>query len=77
MFRKYIFTALFLLTALFMQAQNAMVSDPLSIRNDYGYELIGRLRDRILLFRDRYDEFEVQAFDNQLHLSWSRGTTFR
>lgn len=72
MLRKYIFTALLLLTALFVQAQNAIVSDPLSIRNDYGYELIGRLRDRILLFRDRYDEFEVQAFDNQLRLSWSR-----
>ncbi len=27
-----------------------VVSDGISIRNDYGYELIGRLRDRILLF---------------------------
>ncbi len=42
------------------------------MRNDYGYEIIGRLRDRILLFRDKYDEFEVQAFDNQLQPSWSR-----
>jgi hypothetical protein len=48
------------------------VSDPISIRNDYGYELIGRLRDRILLFRDKFDEFEVQAFDNQMHASWNK-----
>lgn len=49
-----------------------MVSEGISIRNDYGYELIGRLRDRILLFRDKYDDFEVQAFDSQMQLSWSR-----
>ncbi|MBL7828273.1 MAG: hypothetical protein JNJ57_16700 [Saprospiraceae bacterium] len=55
-----------------LNGQTALISDPLSIRNDYGYELIGRLRDRILLFRDRFDEFQVQAFDNQMHLSWSR-----
>jgi hypothetical protein len=54
------------------QGQNLVVSEGISLRNDYGYELIGRLRDRILLFRDKYDEFEVQAFDNQLRLSWSR-----
>lgn len=52
--------------------QSISVSEPLVIRNDYGYELIGRLRDRVLLFRDKYDEFEVQAFDAQMRLSWSR-----
>ncbi|MBL7803492.1 MAG: hypothetical protein JNL02_07140 [Saprospiraceae bacterium] len=52
--------------------QNYMVSDALVIRNDYGYEIIGRVKDRILLFRDKYDEFEVQAYDNQMKLSWSR-----
>ena len=49
-----------------------LVSDGISIRNDYGYELIGRLRDRILLFRDKYEDFEVQAFDGQMHFAWSR-----
>jgi hypothetical protein len=53
-------------------AQSILVSEALAIRTDYGYELVGRLRDRILLFRDKYDEFEVQAFDNQMQLSWSR-----
>lgn len=54
-------------------AQSIYVSEGFSIRNDYGYELIGRLNDRILLFRDKFDDFEVQAFDNQMRLSWSRG----
>lgn len=53
--------------------QSVHISESISIRNDYGYELIGRLRDRILLFRDKFDDFEVQAFDNQMRHSWTRG----
>ena len=56
-----------------VSAQTMFVSEGIPIRNDYGYELIGRLRDRILLFRDKFDDFEVQAYDNQMHLSWTRG----
>jgi len=51
---------------------NYLVSEAITLRNDFGYELIGRLKDRILLFRDKYDEFEVQAFDNSMRLSWNR-----
>lgn len=64
--------AFFCLLVSDLQAQSALVSDPLFIRSDYGYELIGRLRDRVLVFRDRFDNFTVQAFDNQMHLSWSK-----
>jgi hypothetical protein len=55
-----------------LHGQSAIVSDPIFIRTDYGYELIGRLRDRVLVFRDRYDDFVVQAFDGQMRLSWSK-----
>lgn len=55
-----------------LPSQSALVSDPVFIRSDYGYELIGRLRDRILLFRDRYDDFVVHGFDNQMRLSWTK-----
>jgi hypothetical protein len=53
-------------------AQSMVISEPLSIRNDFGYELIGRLRDRFLVFRDQVDEFEIQAYDSQLRLSWNK-----
>jgi hypothetical protein len=52
--------------------QSMLVSDPLSIRNDYGYEIVGRLRDRVLLFRDKYNDFEVQAYDAQMRLAWTK-----
>jgi len=55
-----------------LHSQSAIISDPLFIRSDYGYDIIGRLRDRVLVFRDRYDDFVVQAFDNQMRLSWSK-----
>jgi hypothetical protein len=56
-----------------LQAQpDVLMSEELPLRNDYGYEIIGRLKDRILLYRDRYDNFEVQAFDNQMRATWSR-----
>ncbi len=64
--------AFFSLSPAAVAQQSLVVSEPLVIRNDYGYELIGRVRDRILLFRDKYDEFEVQAYDSQMQLSWSR-----
>ncbi|MBK9339141.1 MAG: hypothetical protein IPM98_22445 [Lewinellaceae bacterium] len=70
------FFALFLIlsagTPVFAQGGRVLMSEPIALRNDYGYELIGRMKDRILLFRDKYDEFEVQAFDNSMRMSWSR-----
>ena len=54
------------------QDKNVLISEPVSIRNDFGYEIIGRLKDRILLFRDRSDDYEVQAYDVNMRLSWSR-----
>jgi hypothetical protein len=53
-------------------SQNITVSEPLTIRSDYGYELIGRMRDKILLFRDKFDDFEVQAYDNRLQFAWNK-----
>lgn len=70
-FSRFILFAALMLPG-FMPAQQVVVSDPVSIRNDYGYEIIGQLRDRVLLFRDRYDNYEIQAFDLQLRASWSR-----
>jgi hypothetical protein len=72
MFRSFTILFLFFVCVPILKAQQSIISDPVSIRNDYGYEIIGRLRDKVLLFRDRFDEFEVQAFDAQMRLSWSK-----
>jgi hypothetical protein len=68
------FTAIFflILSGSGFGQSSLRISEPIALRNDFGYELIGRFRDRILLFRDKYDEFEIQAFDNQMRMSWNR-----
>jgi len=63
---------LLLLFPVLLSAQTMHISEGLNIRSDYGYELIGRLRDRILVFRDKYDEFEIQAYDQQMRPAWNR-----
>ncbi len=75
--RRIYHTAPFLIILLTISAAawgqgKLRISEPLALRNDFGYELIGRMKDRILLFRDKYDEFEVQAFDNHMRMSWNR-----
>jgi hypothetical protein len=69
---RYLLSILLTTNVLCLCAQRLEVSDPINLRNDYGYEVIGRIRDRILLFRDRYDEYEIQAFDLSLKASWNR-----
>ncbi len=55
-----------------LAAQKVSVSDDVSLRNDDGYAIIGRMKNRILLFRFRGNEYEVQAFDHKLRSSWSK-----
>jgi hypothetical protein len=71
---RYLLFLLLVVTASpsMLWGQKIEVSEGLSLRNDNGYDIIGRLRDRTLLFRDRFDDYEIQAFDEQLRASWSR-----
>ncbi len=48
------------------------VSEDISIRNDEGYYLLGKLKDRTLIFRHKASSYEVQAFDQSLRLSWNK-----
>ena len=52
--------------------QTFIESDEMSTRNDRAYEVVGRLKDRILLFRDRDSKYEVQAFNEQMRFSWNK-----
>lgn len=54
------------------QNRRIFVSEAIPLRNDYGYEIIGRMRDHILLFRDKAEDFEIQAFDNHMRPLWNR-----
>ena len=67
---------LFLLLCCFSNiifSQTVTVSEGLPIRNDHGYAIIGKLDDQFLLYREKVNnEHQVQAFDNNLMLSWKK-----
>jgi len=55
-----------------LYSQIVTVSEDIMLRNDIAYEVIGKMKDRILLFRDQSTEFEVQAFNEQMREIWSK-----
>lgn len=69
---KRLIFALLITTPWLVNAQNITISEDIPLRNDIAYEVIGNFKDRLLLFRDRATEFEVQAFDKNLRESWSK-----
>ncbi len=58
------------------QAQTITISDGVNVRNDAGYEILGRYKGNLLLFRDKNSEYEVTAFDEQLHNIWTHEIVF-
>lgn len=70
---KMLFILLFVSLSLSVtSAQTITVSEDIPLRNDIAYELIGKLGEHTLLFRDRTVSFEVQAFDSRMKESWSK-----
>ncbi len=55
-----------------LTGQDIVVSEEVSLKNDYAYEIIGKFDKNILLFRDLQNQFEVNAFDEKLRLRWSK-----
>jgi hypothetical protein len=74
---KNLFLLLVLIVPDLIFAQTVTVSEPISIRNDQSYEVLGKMKDRFLLFRDKANnEYEIQAFNENLHQSWTKEIEF-
>ncbi len=69
---KYLFSCCFICFFTIVKSQSVTISDDVNVRNDNGYEILGRYKGNILLFRDRIDESEIVAFDEQMHQRWQR-----
>lgn len=69
---KRLLILLSLVFPILLTAQVVKVSDEIPLRNDVSYEVLGELKGRVLLFRDRTTEFEVQAFNDQMREIWSK-----
>ena len=53
-------------------AQTVTISEPISIRSDMTYDIVGVMNNNLLLFRDKMNSWEVQSFNENLELSWSQ-----
>ncbi len=66
------FALFFLLFAFNAWSQKVLVSDELNLRNDLSYDILGELKGRVLLLRQRSDKIEIQAFDENMRSSWNK-----
>ncbi len=54
------------------QGQEVLVSDKISIKDDYAFYLLGKLNDQYLLLRDKETDYIVHAFNNELEKTWTK-----
>ncbi|MCB0547150.1 MAG: hypothetical protein KDD19_06140 [Phaeodactylibacter sp.] len=69
---KFIHITILFLIPLLSFSQKITVSEPIVLRSDIAYELIGDLGGNTLVFRDKGTAFEVVAFNKQLKESWAK-----
>lgn len=63
---KYILSLCFLIWNSSISSQSVTVSKEMTIRNDVAYDVIGIIKDNILLYRDKRTEKVVEVFDQNL-----------
>jgi len=56
-------------------AQEILVSPDINIRSNLGYDIVGKVNDRLVLFRDGGSEHIVQSFDEEMGITFE-GTIF-
>ena len=67
---------LILLLPALLDAQTVTVSEEVSIRHDNAYDIIGKMGERFLLYREQTNKVEIQAFDMRMRESWNKELKF-
>lgn len=58
-------------------AQSVVVSDNMFMKSSGWYQVVGRLKDRVLLLVQTYDKrYEVRGFDKDMKLKWTKELAF-
>ncbi len=55
-----------------MQAQEVTISEPVNLRNDIAYDILGPYNGRMLVFRDRGNSFQVHGYNEKLSQTWEK-----
>lgn len=58
-------------------AQSVVVSEHMFLKSSEWYQIIGRLKDRVLMLVETFDKrYEVRGFDENMKLKWTKELTF-
>ncbi len=57
-------------------SQEVQISEPIDVVYDVDYELIGRYKNQVLLYRETASKFSIQSFDKDLKKSWVKTIDF-
>ncbi len=49
-----------------LYGQEIIISEEKSFRNDHGFEIIGKIGEHLLVFRDRSEDYEILGYDENL-----------
>jgi hypothetical protein len=63
---KYFFSFFFLMPFLQGTAQDVQMSEEQTMRTDCVYEIIGKIGNKVLLFKEESNEFTVQIYDDKM-----------
>ncbi|MFK7948325.1 MAG: hypothetical protein AB8G11_12110 [Saprospiraceae bacterium] len=67
--KRYIFSLWVLLFAVQCIGQDVKMSEGFTMRTDYEYEIIGKVDDKVLLYRNEMSQFTIFSFDKDLKTS--------
>jgi len=75
--KKLFIFLLILGTPIIFFAQTVLVSEPLPLKNGEGYNIIGKLKGRYLLYQNTLEgRDEISGFDAQMNLKWTKELEF-
>ena len=60
------------LFAVSVTAQSVTISEGIEVRNDTYVDLLGSLKDKVLILRQQNDEAVIQAYDFDMRYSWEK-----
>jgi len=62
----------FSLLAAPLYSQTITVSDEINFKSDHSYAIIGKLKDKVLLYQGKDNDFSIQAYNDKMGLSWQK-----
>ncbi len=70
--QKVFFLLIIVFWGLSLWGQDVIISDKISVRDDYAFYLLGKQNDQYLLLRDKETDFTVQAFNPNMEKVWAK-----